>query len=36
MEDEPDDSEFTRPPLTADLVELCRKLNALGAEYIVL
>ncbi len=36
MEDEPDDSEFTRPPLTADLVELCRKLNALEAEYIVL
>lgn len=36
MEDEPDDSEFTRPPLTADLVELCRKLNALDAEYIVL
>ena len=36
MEDYPHDSEFTRPPLTADLVELCRKLNAVNAEYVVL
>jgi hypothetical protein len=36
MDDDPVDEEFTRPPVTADLVELCRWLNACGAAYIVL
>lgn len=35
MENEPDDAEFTRPPVTADLVEICRMLNARQANYIV-
>lgn len=36
MEDEPNDAECTRPPVVADLVEICRKLNERGARYIVL
>lgn len=36
MEDESNDTEFTRPPITADLVEMCRTLNAGGAKYIVM
>ena len=36
MEDEPNDSEVTRPPVTADIVEVCRLLNERGANYIVL
>jgi hypothetical protein len=35
MENEPDDAEFTRPPVTADLVEICRMLNERQANYIV-
>ncbi|MCX6874171.1 MAG: hypothetical protein NTW21_10240 [Verrucomicrobia bacterium] len=35
MEDHPADAEFTRPPVTADLVELCRLLNVRQANYIV-
>jgi hypothetical protein len=35
MEDESHDAEFTRPPVTADLVEICRMLNARQANYIV-
>jgi hypothetical protein len=36
MENEPDDAEFTRPPVTADLVEICRMLNTRQANYIVI
>jgi hypothetical protein len=36
MEDEPDDTQLTRPPVTADLVEICRQLNARQANYIVI
>lgn len=36
MEDKPNDEELTRPPVTADLVEICRMLNERGAHYIVL
>ena len=35
MENEPDDAEFTRPPVAADLVEICRMLNERQANYIV-
>jgi hypothetical protein len=35
MENESDDAEFTRPPVAADLVEICRMLNARQARYIV-
>ena len=36
MENEPDDAERTRPPVMRDLVDLCRELNARGANYIVI
>ena len=36
MDNHPDDAQLTRPPVTQDLVEICRKLNQLGASYIVL
>jgi hypothetical protein len=36
MENEPDDAERTRPPLMADLVDLCRELNLRNARYIVI
>lgn len=35
MENESDDAERTRPPVMRDLVEICRELNARGANYIV-
>lgn len=35
MENETDDAERTRPPVMGDLVEICRELNARGANYIV-
>ncbi len=35
MEEPDDHAERTRPPLIADLVELCRELNRCGADYIV-
>lgn len=31
----PDDQELTRPPITQDLVTICRELNQQGAKYIV-
>ena len=36
MEDDPADAEFTRPPVTADLVEICRWLNVRQVNYIVI
>lgn len=36
MENQPDDSELTRPPVMADLVGLCRALNQVNANYIVI
>ena len=36
MENVPDDSPVTRPPDTHDLLDICRKLNAQGAAYIVM
>lgn len=36
MENIPDDSPVTRPPDTHDLLDICRKLNAQGAAYIVM
>ena len=35
MEEPTNDEECTRPPVMRDLVELCRELNARGANYIV-
>ncbi len=35
MEDEPDDTERTRPPLMGDLVGICRELNQRSVNYIV-
>jgi len=35
MEDELDDSERTRPPIIADLVDICRELNRRDVKYIV-
>ncbi len=36
MENVPDDSPVTRPPDTHALLDICRKLNAQGASYIVM
>jgi hypothetical protein len=35
MEDEPDDAERTRPPLTGDLLDICRELNQRSVNHIV-
>ncbi|MCX6868087.1 MAG: hypothetical protein NTV46_18115 [Verrucomicrobia bacterium] len=35
MENHPDDPELIRPPITQDLVTICRELNHQGARYIV-
>jgi hypothetical protein len=32
---DPEDDLISRPPLQSDLVGLCRRLNELGAKYVV-